>query len=268
MKKNKYLIIISILLVILCLNIILVHADSGFDTSFDSGGVDFGDSDFGGVGISVGGSPIITIIIIIIVCISVFKQLKQQKELYKRKLSNSKLLAEKIKKEIPDFDHNEFLNLAYQIYLDVQDAWMNFDNDKLRTMLTDELYNSYVSQLKTLSIKKQKNIMRNFYKTGNFLLTFEKTEKEYVIKTELDVSFYDYIVDKDNKVVRGNNQAPIHVSYFLTFVRSISDKSNKCPNCNAPLSNNASNVCEYCKSVIINNNHGWILSKKENIKQS
>ena len=109
--------------------------------------------------------------------------------------------------------------------------------------------------------------MDDFNLIYNFITSFEKTETEYVIKTETCISLYDYIVDKDNKVVRGNNQTPTSITYELTFVRSISEKSNKCPNCNAPLSNSASNVCEYCKSVIVNNNHGWILSKKENKNQ-
>ncbi len=267
MKKKKTFIIILLLVAFLAyfsFNFVAVHADSGFDTSFDSGGFD---SDWDSSGGGESGDPIVTLIIIIIVIIVCIVQAKKHKELMEKMKQESLALSEKIKQEIPEFDHDAFLKMAYQIYLDTQDAWMNFNYDKLRTLLSDELYNSYVSQLKTLSVKKQKNVMNSFNLVHNFITYYEKTEKEYVIKTETCVTFYDYIVDKNNKIVRGNNQNRVTNTYELTFVRSISKKSNKCPNCNAPLSNSGSNVCEYCNSVIVNNNHDWIMSKKENKRQ-
>ena len=57
------------------------------------------------------------------------------------------------------------------------------------------------------------------------------------------------------------------MEYELTFIKSISDKDNKCPNCNASLPNTNSNYCTYCGSKIVSDSHDWILSKKEAIKQ-
>lgn len=48
---------------------------------------------------------------------------------------------------------------AYHIYRQLQVAWMNFDYDKIKELVSDEMYNMYVNQLETLKVKNQKNMM-------------------------------------------------------------------------------------------------------------
>ena len=48
----------------------------------------------------------------------------------------------------------------------------------------------------------------------------------------------------------------------MTFIKGINKEKNKCPNCGAPLPNINSSTCQYCYSVIYNENHDWILSEK------
>lgn len=42
---------------------------------------------------------------------------------------NDENIANKVKQYIPNFNKQEFLNNGYQIYKDVQNAWMNFKLD-------------------------------------------------------------------------------------------------------------------------------------------
>ena len=58
------------------------------------------------------------------------------------------------------------------------------------------------------------------------------------------------------------------MTYELTFVRTVSEKDNVCPNCHAPLPKNASNVCEYCHSTIASSSYNWVISKKQVINQN
>lgn len=174
---------------------------------------------------------------------------------------------EKIKKILPDFSKESFQNLTYEIYKKIQIAWSNFDYETLRKYTTDELYNLYRSQLVALNVKKQKNVMKDFE-----LYDFEIVGMEYNIdsislKLQMIIECYDYVVDVNNSVVRGSDDYKFIYHYEMTFICGLAKKDNKCPNCNAPLDNQNSNVCPYCDSVVIGNNYDWVLAKKSMIRQ-
>lgn len=180
----------------------------------------------------------------------------------------NKNIVSSIEGEIPGFNKKEFYDYIYKNFVDLQTAWMNFDYETIRKLVTDELYNTYKSQLKTLELKKQKNIMRNFSKDSAYIIDYYRTNDKHIIKVKLTARFYDYLVNSNNKVIRGKDKRRIIITYLLTYESSAIKKDNKCPNCNAPLDNEAqSNICPYCRSTIINDYHDFLLSKKENINQ-
>ena len=300
---NKKVFIIILLAVVSILTFSLIYknvnmnnlaADSGFDS--DWGGSDFGGSDFGGSdwsssdwsssdwSSSSSGSrrsysitSAILMPIIVIVLMLLIKYIAKQSELYKptpqrnvqeRVLKDNKEALENIEKEIPNFDKEEFYDYVYKNFVDVQNAWMNFDYDALRKLVTDELFNTYKSQLKTLETKHQKNIMKDFYRSDISIIKYYKNGNKHNIVLKMTVRFLDYLVDKDNKVIRGTDRRRIIITYALTYVGSVGSKPNKCPNCNAPLDNNSSsNVCDYCRSTIVSDTHNFILAKKEAVEQ-
>ena len=113
--------------------------------------------------------------------------------------------------------------------------------------------------------------MKGFEKK-NIDITDMKVDGDKIsLAVALVVSFYDYVVDKDEKVLRGTDSYKLTNSYNLTFTSTIDVKgksTNKkdkkvCPSCGAPLENTSSNVCPYCNSNIVFEDHDWILSKKE-----
>lgn len=153
---------------------------------------------------------------------------------------------------------------SYQIYLQVQEAWMNFDYEKLRTLVTDELFNTYQTQLQTLELKGQKNIMKDFVLLDWKLLSANEENSIRTISTLLDVEFYDYIVDTNDKVVRGNKKEKVIMTYCLTFVEK-EEKEINCPHCGAKLEKGIT-ICPYCKTNI-QGITTMKLSKKEAIYQ-
>ncbi len=214
--------------------------------------------------------PLIIVFLIIIIIVYCEFSGKKNKTYYNQNanINRDKDVINKILAEIPDFDQSEFLKNAYDIYINVQNAWMTFNYEELQKNLTDSLYNSYKMQLKPLKEKHEQNVMSEFKLINQNIISFSKTENEYVIKTDLSVTFYDYVIDSNKKVIRGTDKYKIFVIYELTYIRSISKHSNKCPNCNAELPDNNSNICPYCKSTIVSNNYDWVMSKKEVLKQS
>jgi len=167
---------------------------------------------------------------------------------------------------VPKTEKNEkLLDRGYGIYREVQRAWMNFDYDALRTLVTDELYNSYYNQLQTLELKGQKNVMNNFFLIDEELLRIDEENGLWTILMRLEVEFNDYIVDSDNKIVRGSNKDKVIMNYLLTFVEN--EKSeDKCPHCGAKLEEGIT-VCNYCKAVIQSTSSQMKLAKKEAISQ-
>ena len=282
LKKIKPFLFI-ILLALACSSILTVtlKADSGWDSGYDSGwdsgydsGYDSGwDSGYSsssswsstGSGEGSWSSAVIMFIVIIIIIIIVSR-------------SNSGNISSAIpsnlaitKPSVPDnelenygLDRVEILEKTFEIYKNVQIAWMNFDFDTLRKYLSDELFNSYKMQLNALKMKKQKNIMEDFLNRQMVITEVSENEGLITLKVELVVAQKDYVVDESNNVVKGTKARQMLVHYEMTFTMTKETNAGKCPNCNAPLANQASSKCPYCGSTVVTKNHDLIMTKKQN----
>lgn len=285
-KKAKYFLGVLCTLLfgaLFLLNLDNIKADSGWDVDFDTGSSDWGgsswsssdwDSGYSYSGSSSSGSSssfgfVVFIIIVVIIIYYLKYNNVTTTSKYISEYKYSPIDEEYIKKYIDDFNKQKFLDDAYQIYLDTQKAWSNFDTKSLRNLLTDELFNTYNMQLKALKAKKQKNIMSDFALEKIDTTAINVSNNQITMKVVLEVSFFDYVVDISNNVLRGNKNHKVSVTYELTFVSTINKKETKnCPSCGAPINkNSASNVCEYCNSTLVKNTYSWVLAKKENKRQ-
>lgn len=330
MKKKKmlYLIIISIMI----LSPILIKADSGFDSSWDSGSSDWGgssdwSSDWGSSsnwssssnsstsygGFYLGGLHIVTTmmltflvfifyqsfaqkiknktlpkiimfppyfiftlfifgfinLIIAIVTLSILVN-KSSKNINSTQASNipPRLSQEDINKYLPNFNINNFNITVFNIYKNIQEAWMNFDLDTIRDLVSDEIYNMYSMQLSTLQAKGQKNIMENIHYITNYISNISIDNNLTTINTVLKVTCNDYVIDNNNKVVRGNKYRTLTYTYLLTFTKYTNPTNiTNCPNCGAKIDINASGKCKYCNATIINEEEKWIMTKKQMLIQ-
>ncbi len=277
------------LMVCLCISIAgghKTHADSGYDTSYSGGsssssssysssshssssyrGSSYsGSSSSSGEG-SIGGFIIWIIIIILIIY---FQSRRAKVTPADMKLvSNADAIA-KLKELVPGFEEGEFLKNGYQIFLDVQDAWTNFDLEKVRNSITDEMFNQYESQLSSMEIKGEQNIMKDFVLKGSAITNCSKQNDNIEVTTKYIVEFYDYIVDKESgNVKRGSKTSKVRMYYDLTFIMSASQtKITHCPNCGAEVNISTSGTCEYCGSKIVGENASWVMSKKLCTKQT
>jgi len=280
MKKiNKIVIVVLSILCFLGITfgINKVRADSGWDSdydsdsSWDSGGSDWSSSDYSSSH-SSSREPVILFIIIIIIVIKVSVDAANKKTnnmVYVS--SNNKISYQDVSFDILNkygIVNYEFKNKMYEKYVIIQEAWMNFDYDTLRDNLTDELYNSYVMQLDALKIKNQKNIMSDFKYIDSKIVDIKEENGLINITLYLRIEMYDYVVDKDNKVVRGNKENKINIQYMITFVKSNKvSEDTICPNCGAKIEAVASGKCEYCGSVVTVDIKDYVMSRKTNIGQ-
>ena len=299
--KNRYIKLISIICIVFLTlfyfnKVIEISADSGWDTSYDSvGGSSSGSSfdsssnwDSRDSGSSENHreltpeeerdletkSIILTFIlfafsVILILLLLLPKSRKLAKEIEEIKKKRHEELNNKIDSIMPRLNKKDIEELAYQIFYDVQMAWMEFDYDKLKPLLSDGLYNVYVMDLEILKQKNQKNIMKKFRLVKAELIDLNLQNNIYSVQVELEVKFIDYIEDcKSNKVLRGKKRHSVDNTYILTFEKTKEEKAdNICPKCGAFVEGNATGICEHCGAKLINNTYDWILTKKEIIRQ-
>ena len=316
-SNNKGLFVIGMLLIVLMafsyvgnFNLSKIATDSGFDTSYDSGGSDWGGSSdwgsdsSGGDGDMFGlGENIILGVFFIIIPVSILFNKKKEKTTKEKVLLilasiiivvltlcrlivllftlsgllfmawamitlaiDSIFKKKKKNKGLPlTAENRKILDECYEIFVNVQNAWMNFDYDSLRKETTDNLYNTYYNQLQSLVLKGQKNVMSDFELVEYKLIKLSKKNSITTVKMELEVKFYDYIVDSSNKVVRGKKRKKVRMLYDLTYVYN-EEAIEECPNCNAKISKE-DNICSYCKTTIPSIRGKMKLSTKKCIRQ-
>ncbi len=178
--------------------------------------------------------------------------------------------VKKINNVLPEFNLEEFKNKTFNIYKEIQNAWMNFDNLNLRNLVTDEMYNMYLDQLELFRINNKQNIIEIF-ELSNFEITgMDHDDKNISITANYEILCYDFIIDINSKtVLKGISNEKVVRIYEMVFVRTIiaNDNNNFCPNCGAPTNNKASKKCDYCNSVIVSSKHDWVLSQKKIFKK-
>ena len=213
-------------------------------------------------------SIIVTIIWIIIVIIIIYNSSKksggQSQISYSTKLKSNENAINKLKELFPDFDEKEFLQSGYNIFLDVENAWMNFELEKVQNEITDEMYNMYESQISSMEIKGEQNIMSDFVLKDSAITAFKKENDNIEVTTKYVIEFYDYIIEKESgKVLRGSKTHKLRMHYDFTFIVSDSgEKIENCPNCGAHVDVNSSGKCEYCGAKLVGKNTKWVMSKK------
>lgn len=301
-KKIKYGFICLITLLMI-LTPIISKADSGWDSDYDSGGWDSGgwdsgsdwgssdwgssDSDWhysGGSSSSSSGSGVFGFIfgiIFLVVIITIVSNINKPKGPKSGSGSNANISSNididyqdieqsKIDEIDSTINIEEFKKQAFNIYKDIQEAWMNFDTDTIRKLTTDEMYNMYSSQLETLKLKHQKNIMKNIEYVDANITNITKEDGVISVVVYLRVKCLDYVInEKTKKTLRGKDNIRLDIRYLLTFVKSETDnkKVETCPNCGAPVDIISSATCPYCDSTLVKNASDYVMSKKTCIGQ-
>ena len=294
--KNKIIKYISVMLILFtcffyCIGQNAIKADSGWDSSYDPGGSgggwnSNGEWNSGGSGGSGffdelirnnewfqsgltddKGIILFTIFIVIVIFAIIYNKKNDKKKSTKilpKKYDS--VSEEEIKKIIPDFNKQRFLNDAYQKYIDIQKAYSNFDSDTLKKLLSEELYQKYNPKLKAIKSKKEKNILSDFV-LDNIDISSVKLKDDIITLTcILRVNFFDYTIDKNEKIIEGSNTKKVDAIYELTFTSTINQKEAKnCPNCGASVKIKTASYCENCGSKLIKNSYNWLLDKKEEL---
>ena len=225
--KKRIILLISLLFIGILIPI--VKADSGWDSSYSSydSGSSWSSSDYDsssswdydysgsysspGIYDDAEAGIIALIIIGTVFCIIIYtifgSAYKKSSGSYSNRsvyIPNDKTQDE-VNEVDPSININELVQYTYNLFVDVQKAWTDFDYDKLRELLSDELFNNYKMQLDTLSLENGKNIMDNFEFVNGSIVAIAKTDLTERVSIKLHVRMKDYVINTiTNKVTHGN----------------------------------------------------------------
>jgi DNA-directed RNA polymerase subunit RPC12/RpoP len=240
-----------------------LSTDSGFDSSWDSGGSDFGgsssydsyssshdsSSSSSGSGSSytpteteeligilltygflIGFMILLAYLFMILLAYLLKKGNPTQDERYAikelQKMSNQPLTDEEIALLAKyGCEKEKLLKDCYDVYVKIQEAWASNDIDEAKDVLSNDLYNTYKGEINVMKMRKQRNAMSDFhYCSGAIKSLIEDKGDTLNIKVFLNVTCKDYLINTlTNAVIRGNSSKINNYYYEMQFILSKSD---------------------------------------------
>ena len=121
-----------------------------------------------------------------------------------------------------NFDPNQFLKIAQDIFFKVQGAWNKQDTATLRSLCGSELMQTWEQELNDLRSRGHQNRMENIaLRESEITEAWTETGQDY-ITVRLYANLLDYTVDqKTASIVNGNNSEPIEFEEYWTFTRPV-----------------------------------------------
>ncbi len=188
---------------------------------------------------------------------------------YNRVTNYNKLTSDDILNQIPSLNIEDFYQESFNIYKEIQLAWMDNDIERVRSIISDEMFNTYKMQLETLKAKNQKNMMEDITLVDVYITNIRKQDNKEIIDVIMKVKCKDYLIDiNTNKVIRGQKNKVWNYEYKLSYIRSVGfNEVNYCPNCGAPINDGQSSKCDYCGSIITKETDKFVLIDKKMLNQ-
>jgi predicted lipid-binding transport protein (Tim44 family) len=123
-----------------------------------------------------------------------------------------------IKEDLPYINEELILNLAKNIFYDIQKAWSNGDLTPVKNFLTDRMCQYLEEQLKELKAKGLRNIVENPKIENIEIVHVEEDGDNKTVIVKLDVSVTDYTIDNNGNVVEGDKHNPVSFTEYWAFV--------------------------------------------------
>ena len=233
-------------------------------------------------------TAIILVIAFLVIFVSVFgliiwcvKQPDKKSKKYKNippmfPYNATEQITEFIKQNDENFDTEQFLLWAKNIFIIIQTAWAKRDWEKIRTIEKEELFEQHNTQLQEYIRLGRINIMENINVIDAYLHKLVIDENFENLTVSLRATMNDYIInEKNGKVLMGNKKEVFDTIYQMTFTRRKGIKTNLinglivnvCPHCGATVESASAGVCQYCGSVVHSGEFNWVLSNLESVDE-
>ena len=239
------------------------HSSSSYGSSSSSDDID----------VEIGAAVLFFIIVIIYYLYKNRKYINAKEILHVKNTDNTSNVEAQIREIDPMFSAENFMSFAREVFVKLQYAWMDREWEKIRPFESNELFEQHKEQLQYLIDKNQINVMERICVRHTHLNSFRQDGDKEILVMTLKSAMKDYTIDAiTKKVVQGDPNEDVYMTYTLTFMRKAGVKTKEgtdkksttnCPNCGAPTKITSSGKCEYCGSIITTGEHDWVLSGLE-----
>jgi len=192
--------------------------------------------------------------------------------------NNTNMISAEITKADPMFSVDKFIGWAKEVFITLQQAWMERSWERIRPFEKEELFRQHEMQLQEYINLGRINVIERININQAYLHKYERDAEYEYLTVYMQVRMIDYIKDeKTEKVLKGNPDQDCFLSYLLTFIRKNGVKtdpanSNRstvaCPHCGAPTKITSAGKCEYCGFIITTGEFDWVLADMTGIKPS
>ena len=238
------------------------------------------------IGLLLGGNGGTAFFIIIVIIIIIYSKkhtgnVQRPRNMYRPNMVNtnnvtrdrSLQVARQIVAIDPLFSEENFISFTKELFVKLQNAWTARDWEPMRLFETPELFEQHKSQVQGYIETNRINVMDRIAINYSYLYNFKREGEKEILEVALKSTMKDYIIDATTKeLLEGSKTEDRNTLYKLTFERTLGKlteentdeiKTTNCPNCGAPTKITSAGKCEYCDSIILTENHGWILANLE-----
>jgi predicted lipid-binding transport protein (Tim44 family) len=172
----------------------------------------------------------------------------------------------------PDFDARAFDGFVRSVFLVLQAAWSDGQWSRARPFTTDLTYDTLRFWLERYATERLRNRLVDVQFERMQIVRVGTDAWYESITVRLWASAIDYVEDATGKVVGGNTSQRRRFSEYWTFLRTAGHGASvgsaaQCPSCGAALDRiDASGICGYCETRITSGDHGWVLSRIDQVE--
>ncbi len=195
-------------------------SSDGFSSGFSSGS-----SSSGSTSVSSGDGDLFgAVFLIIILCVS------KKSGNGNVEPENDEKAIEAIKLVHPDFDEYDFISYTKELYLELQNAWMDKDWKRVRHLETESLFHQHNMQLQEYIDNHTTNHLDRVCVDRAIIKSFKMSDDHDVIKVILSSYMCDYIRNDDTgELIQGDPTEHLYTVYNMEFIYEEDDVSDSNP---------------------------------------
>ena len=168
---------------------------------------------------------------------------------------------------IQEMENEEINNKKEIIQKNIINTELEEQNiENIRHFLSDEVYEKYSNIIKQLQAKNQIQVYDELNVSDTTITGIEEFDDRFEINVKLLTKYLDYRISKDTKkYLNGNKDVRVEKYVRLRFSKIKNAKAlgnaRKCTGCGANIDLNKNGICEYCGSVYVLRDYGWVLEE-------
>ncbi|MCB9932516.1 MAG: TIM44-like domain-containing protein [Planctomycetes bacterium] len=167
----------------------------------------------------------------------------------------------------PAFHWHAFNKRCSFIFNELQQAWTDQDEPRMRPFVTDTLFDTVRYWMARYRESGVREVVQDVIIERLEVARIEHDAWFDAITVRIFASMKEYQLDKTGGLISGSKDKVRRFSEYWTMIRR-SDRQHaeagdpaNCPSCGAPLDRvNRAGICEYCNSKVISGDFDWVLA--------